>query len=106
MHHKSAKVVVTNARCFVYAVTVSNQTPKRRSKVQLSEADRAEVKRLLSAGVRKEVLAVQFGVHFNTIGNIEKEPANENAPRLEHEGQVRTTSTNDPSVARKGKGAA
>jgi hypothetical protein len=60
----------------------------------LTDEQRAEIRRRVAQGERKEELAVAFGCHFNTIGNIAKGEA----PRLEHEGQARTTSTSAPIV--------
>lgn len=83
-------------------VTVSNQQTKRQPLTRLSAEQRDEVRRLLKAGVRKEVLAVQFNVHFNTIGNIEKEADESKGRPLDRDAQVRTTSTNGDSVAPNG----
>jgi transposase len=50
----------------------------------LTYAQEAEVVRLIAQGASKDLLAVQFGVHYNTIGNTlkrakEKAPASDQA---------------------------
>jgi hypothetical protein len=57
----------------------------------LTEPERELVRRRLRAGERKEVLAVEYGVHFNTIGNIGKE---EGQPLVDQATPVHTTSAN------------
>lgn len=50
--------------------TVTNTVKRRYNR--LSVEQKREVARRLEKGESIEALAVEFGVHFNTIGNIRK----------------------------------
>jgi hypothetical protein len=56
-----------------YNVTVSNTTiyaPVNPTRRKLTPEQEARIVQLMSTGAKREVLAVQFGVHPNTILNV------------------------------------
>lgn len=64
----------------VIIVTVGNKIETHPKQRKLTAEQEQEVVALFQKGIKRELLAVQFGVHFNTIGNVlrrheEKNPA-------------------------------
>ena len=50
-------------------------TPDRPTRRKLTSSQEKDVIRMLDAGVNLEVVAVQFGVHSNTVRNLRKRMA-------------------------------